>query len=387
MSDIVFIKDEEDYLRYKKLKPVKYYSRQKIKFICKSCGNECIKAFYYLDLNFLCSKCKNKQTCLNKYGVENPAQVKNFKEKAKHTCLKKYGVINYSKSKNFKEQRKQTCLDKYGVENPFQVLKYIEKSKQTCLEKYGSDSFAKTDDFKNKRKNTCLLKYNVENPFQNINHAEKTKHTCLEKYGVENYRLSEEWKQIKLDKLKLKLINFNLILDKIDDKSIYLKCNNCNNTFIFSISYFYVLLKQYNKNFCPHCSRIIETGKSLKEKELLKFIKSIYNNEIIENARNIISPKEIDIYLSDLKIGFEFDGTYFHADPRFYNENDYIIKCEKYAKEIWERDNEKDLLCENLNIKLIHIKEYDWDNNKDLIKNYIKNIIMEKMNDKITTFI
>ena len=35
MSDIVFIKNEEDYLRYKKLKPVKYYSRQKIKFICK----------------------------------------------------------------------------------------------------------------------------------------------------------------------------------------------------------------------------------------------------------------------------------------------------------------------------------------------------------------
>ena len=111
MSDIVFIKNEEDYLNYKKLKPVKFYSRQKVKFNCKSCGKECIKAFYYLDLNFLCSKCKCKQTCLFKYGKENPSQVNQIKEKVKQTCLSKYGVSNYSKTKEFdKRARKITYL-------------------------------------------------------------------------------------------------------------------------------------------------------------------------------------------------------------------------------------------------------------------------------------
>lgn len=116
MSDIIFIKNEEDYLNYKKLKPVKFYSRQKVKFKCKSCGKECIKAFYYLDLNFLCGKCKNKQTCLNKYGVENPFQVFEYIEKANQTRLEKYGSYSFPKTKDFNKKRTQTCLEKYGVE-------------------------------------------------------------------------------------------------------------------------------------------------------------------------------------------------------------------------------------------------------------------------------
>ena len=47
-------------------------------------------------------------------------------------------------------------------------------------------------------------------------------------------------------------------------------------------------------------------------------------NEIIENDYKELNGKEIDIYLPDLKLGFEFDGTYWHADPRFYKENDII---------------------------------------------------------------
>ena len=376
MSDIIFIKNEEDYLNYKKLRPVKFYSRQKVKFKCKSCGKECIKAFYYLDLNFLCGNCKNKQTCLNKYGVENPSQVNQFKEKAKQTCLTKYGVSNYSKTKEFNKKRTQTCLEKYGVENPFQVSEYIEKANQTRLEKYGSYSFPKTKEFDKKRTQTCLEKYGVENPFQDINHIEKSKYTCIKKYGVDNYRKTDEYHQKNLNKLNLKLINYNLTAIKNNNNHITLKCNNCNNLFNFSIGYFYSLLNNYNENFCPHCTRIIEHGKSLKEKELLEYIKTIYNKQIDINVRNIISPKEIDIYLSDLKIGFEFDGTYFHADSRFYTSTDYIKKCEKYAKEIWEKDKEKDLICESLGIKLIRIKEYDWDNFKTDIKEKIKKLII-----------
>lgn len=179
-----------------------------------------------------------------------------------------------------------------------------------------------------------------------------------------------------LNKLNLKLINYNLTAIKNNNNHITLKCNNCNNLFNFSIGYFYSLLNNYNENFCPHCTRIIEHGKSLKEKELLEYIKTIYNKQIDINVRNIISPKEIDIYLSDLKIGFEFDGTYFHADSRFYTSTDYIKKCEKYAKEIWEKDKEKDLICESLGIKLIRIKEYDWDNFKTDIKEKIKKLII-----------
>ncbi len=38
---------------------------------------------------------------------------------------------------NGKNKSKQTCLEKYGVENPFQSQEVKDKCKQTCLEKYG----------------------------------------------------------------------------------------------------------------------------------------------------------------------------------------------------------------------------------------------------------
>lgn len=49
------------------------------------------------------------------------------------------------------------------------------------------------------------------------------------------------------------------------------------------------------------------------------------------------------------------------------------------AKEIWEKDKEKDLLCKSKGIKLIRIKEYDWDNYKIHIKLWIK-ILISKLN-------
>lgn len=85
--------------------------------------------------------------------------------------------------------------------------------------------------------------------------------------------------------------------------------------------------------------------------------------------------KELDIYLPELKLGFEFDGTYWHADPRFYNADDIIEHKNITAKEIWERDKQKELMCEQLNIKLIRIKEYDWINDNENIKQYISDII------------
>jgi hypothetical protein len=63
---------------------------------------------------------KVKQTCIEKYGTENPFQSKELKEKIKLTNLKKLGVEYPTQSKKVMEKAKQTCLEKYGVENPNQ---------------------------------------------------------------------------------------------------------------------------------------------------------------------------------------------------------------------------------------------------------------------------
>ena len=163
-DEIPFIRNIEDYENYKKLRPTKIYHRKKVRFICHSCQNESIKGFRSLTPDFLCIHCqarqgtlnasdKFKETCIKKYGVDNPGKAKSVIEKHKQTCLEKYGVSSYNKTDEFKERYKNTCLDKYGVTNIVNVPEIQEKIKQTNLEKYGYENPMSSDEIKEK----CLI--------------------------------------------------------------------------------------------------------------------------------------------------------------------------------------------------------------------------------------
>ena len=94
--------------------------------------------------------------------------------------------------------------------------------------------------------------------------------------------------------------------------------------------------------------------KSIKEKDLYNFIKSIYVGEIIQSYRDGL---EIDIYLPELKIGFEFNGLYWHSEKN--KEKDYHIKKTKYFDE--------------RGIRIIHIWEDDFDFKRNILESQIKN--------------
>ena len=101
--------------------------------------------------------------------------------------------------------------------------------------------------------------------------------------------------------------------------------------------------------------------KSAGEKEMFKFLSSIYDGRIIQNIRQVIPPYELDAYLPEKHIAFEFNGNYWHSEAihdTFYHQ-------------------EKTLAAIKNNIHLIHIFEYEWEDQetKDKLKNYIKDII------------
>lgn len=158
--------------------------------ICKECGNKVkyigLNKFNLIYRDFCCVKCSNtnklkqqkcKETCYNKYGVDNPRKVKEIKEKivqkTKQTCLEKYGVDNSRKYPNTIQKgldtRHKTNIIKYGVEEVFlneEVKNKCKESyKRTCLWKYGVDNYSKTIEFKSKIKETCQQKYNTDNIF------------------------------------------------------------------------------------------------------------------------------------------------------------------------------------------------------------------------------
>lgn len=101
---------------------------------------------------------------------------------------------------------------------------------------------------------------------------------------------------------------------------------------------------------------------SAKELELLHYIKSIYPGKIVTNSRSVIYPYELDIYLPDLKLAIEFNGTYWHSD----------LHKEKYYH------YNKSKLCSESGINLIHIFEYEWNMDKDDIQNYLDYVINSK---------
>jgi hypothetical protein len=85
------------------------------------------------DLDSIVQKTKN--TCLEKYGEDNPAKLDDVKQKMKDSCLEKFGTEYALQNKDVIEKRKMTNLEKYGVENVFQIPDIIKKLRQNMIDK------------------------------------------------------------------------------------------------------------------------------------------------------------------------------------------------------------------------------------------------------------
>ena len=201
--------------------------------------------------------------------------------------------------------------------------------------------------------------------------------TPSDKEKVDNYKKERAEKSInKLSKLftdgYIKDYNYN-------SKIITAYCNKCNTEFSENIAAFRHRLYCTKITGCPYClKQLRHNGESRAEYIVLEYLKTIYSGNIITHIKGILEDKrlELDFYFPDLNKAVEYDGTYWHADKRFYNAND-LIECKRTkAKTIWNRDKKKNKLCNDLNISLFRIKEYDWTNNIEEIKNQIKKFLL-----------
>ena len=149
----------------------------------------------------------------------------------KETCISKWGVDNSSKSDDIKTKIKDSKKNT-------DYLLVSEKAKNTFLKNWGVDNPFQSDEIKEKIKETNLEKWGVNHPLKSSHIKERVKLTNLEKWGSENYKSSE----------------FDKIWTLLSNDSNYIKYLN----------------------------------------ELYDFIKSIYDDEIIQSHRDGL---EIDIYL------------------------------------------------------------------------------------------
>jgi hypothetical protein len=105
---------------------------------------------------------------------------------------------------------------------------------------------------------------------------------------------------------------------------------------------------------CPKCNRF-----NKKESSIFDFIKENYSGEIIQSDRKILNGQELDIYLPDLNLAFEFNGLYWHSE--IYKDRMYHLNKTKK--------------CLEYGIQLIHIWEDHWDYKPEITKSIILNKI------------
>jgi hypothetical protein len=335
----------------------------------KTCGNK--KCFVNI----------RKETCIEKWGVDNPKKSKEILEREKENIKKKWGVDHYMLSEDVKNKFKKTMIEKWGVEWAQQSNEIKKKSletwennerKEEIIKKRKINLLNKTKEEKreinDKKIKSIVKKYGSYDNFIKYR-LERIKKNSLEKWGVEhhfkNKKIKEKriksYKKNILSKIKEdlpELIDFNFKISNKNntDSILNFKCSCCDKDFYINRQLF-VFRKNANENICLNCNPIL-SGKSKKELEVLDFIKNNYNGLIETNIKDIING-ELDIYLPDLKIGFEFNGLYWHSD--------------RYKDKFYHLNKTKEFLEKNK--QLIHIWEDDWDFKKDIVKSIILNKI------------
>lgn len=106
---------------------------------------------------------------------------------------------------------------------------------------------------------------------------------------------------------------------------------------------------------CQLCS--VSSG----HQAIYNYIKSLYFNDIILNDRGALDGLELDIYLSDLRIGIEYHGLYWHS----YDSKETLDERNKH--------HHKFLKSLKHNIKLFQFFEHEWLCKSSIVKSILLN--------------
>lgn len=307
---------------------------------------------YGVEHNFLIPDVheKRKNTWINKYNTENPAQNNTVKDKIQKTCIKRYGAITPLLNDDKKAKAKKTMLDKYNVEHALQNDLIKEKAKQTCIKRFGVESAIQSDVIKNKIKANNNEKYGVDWCLQDETIREKAKKTCKKRFGVEFPTQSPEVKE-KIIKTKISRYGF----------SNYTNREKASETCKEKYGVEWPCMRPEAKNFKNDSKPNNEFEKLLKENNIA------YEREFkIENRSFDF---KIGNYLIELNPYATHNSTWgIYGSP--LDKNYHLNKSNLAAK---------------YNFKCIHI--WDWDDKNKIInffrqknKIYARNCIIKEIN-------
>lgn len=252
-------------------------------------------------------------------------------------CGKPTKYLNFTKGYQICCSRKCASIEK-GVK--------ISNTKQSFTEEHKQE-------IKEKRENTCLEKYGVTSNLATIENIEKSHSKEVRQKAKETHKKHIEDGTIIGQNVKKSW--------KTRNQQIKTFCETNNCTLITDLISQYgqgflslelpriYINKQNNaisNDYLPLIEEYFKTNQySNKSKAEQYIIDNLnYTGTIIHNDRTVIKPKEIDIYMPDLKIGIEYNGIYWHSVEN---------GTDKYSH------RNKSLACRDKGIRLIHIYEFE----------------------------
>lgn len=302
---------------------------------------------YGVDCVFKNENVKEKivNTNIKKYGTKNVLQKESFLyDDIKNAVFEKYGVDHISKSTSIKNKIAATNLIKYGVKCVLSNNNIRDKIKKTNTEKYGCECVLGSEEIREKSTNTCLKKYGVSSYTKTEEFKDKIRQTNLKNYGVEYPQQKHYTKELlnKLDNSDWLIEQHHILQRPI--RNIAQELNVDHTTVKSYMDKYNIEIRLYNN--------------SIGEKNLKEFLSSYLN--IYFNNKQIIFPKELDIFIPEKQIAIEYNGLYWHSTLHRDNNN---YHQDKYSK------------CKEKGIRLITLYEDEWETKKELVKKKLLHIL------------
>lgn len=311
-----------------------------------------------------CTNSKKEEVNLKRYGSRHLFTSEEFKKETSNKNLKKYGSEYYCSSDDFKQKRNKSMLEKYGVEQPIQNIEIKNKQRETCNKLYGHHNPAQAKSLIDKRSRQNQIKYGVSSPMQLEDIKKKRVNTCISKYGVENFTQTDEYKK-KLKRTSLKKYDVN---HPLESKSIRSKIKS---TILdrYGCEY-YAQTEESKKRYANTCLDKYGVPNPLCLPQNRKFGKT--QNEIKDELNKlgfnfnsdykVLNGKEIDLLDSDVRLGIEYCGLYWHTElsPQPRNKDFHYSKY---------------LTCKDAGITLLTIFEDEWKSKRDIVLSIIKSKI------------
>jgi len=268
---------------------------------------------------------------------------KEVRDKIKETCLERYGdEHNWGKHSSVRSKCAETFKKNYDTQEKLDEL--FEKRSKTKMEHYGDPNYNNREKFKR----TNLERYGVEYYYN----TEKCRKTKQERYGDSNYNNASKMLETKMERYGNLCPGIEKARATMFERygvQYYFQHQDC-----IKKSHTLEIKLKANQTRCKNGTN----RKSHLETMIRDFISENYPMLLIEeNKRKYLDGFEIDVYLPELKLGFEIQGDYFHANPLFYKCDDIVLGIP--VKDIWEKDKKKLKLANKKGIMLLQLWEHD----------------------------